>query len=516
MLEHSAVAAFFLDARGHCQLMNAAAEALTGFTLEQLSRHALQDLFCFLEQAEGPESASPIEAALRERRRIRAQALLVRSDGDSSAVCVTLSPVPGGRPASLLVEAYEVHGDSGGAAGLGERGGDLDRQLARRRAELARDQESLRHSQKMDALGQLTGGLAHDFNNLLTIIRSAADMLARSDLEEEKRGRYVQAIADTADRASRLTSQLLAFARRQPLKPEVFDVRERLDDTAEMIRTLVGSRFAVIVDSCADECWVEADFPQFQTALINLSVNARDAMEREGTISLRVERRELPPIRGHAGNSSDFIAVSVSDTGAGIAPGHIDHIFEPFFTTKAVGRGTGLGLSQVYGFAKQSGGDVEAESEVGHGTTFTLYLPATERAAGDPEQVASDARTLAGPNRILVVEDNVQVGESTLDALRELGHDVELAANADLALSLLDERNGGFDIVLTDVIMPGLSGMELAEVIAARHPGVRVVLTSGYSSMLAEQGQDRFELLKKPYSIDELLDVFRGSAPSAS
>ena len=245
-----------------------------------------------------------------------------------------------------------------------------------RETELAAAQDALRQSQKLEAVGQLTGGVAHDFNNLLTIIKSSTDLLRRPNLSEERRRRYVDAISDTVDRASKLTGQLLAFARRQALKPEVFDVPKRVEAVTDMLRTVVGSRIQIITEVDAQGCFAEADVSQFETALLNLVVNARDAMDGEGKLTVTVRSIPvLPPLRGHAGGPGPFVAVSVSDTGAGIPADKLSQIFEPFFTTKEIGKGTGLGLSQVYGFVKQSGGDVAVFSESGHGATFTIYLP---------------------------------------------------------------------------------------------------------------------------------------------
>ncbi|MBV1800573.1 PAS domain-containing sensor histidine kinase [Siccirubricoccus sp. G192] len=245
-----------------------------------------------------------------------------------------------------------------------------------RQAELEAAQEALRQSQKMEAIGQLTGGVAHDFNNLLTIIKSSTDLLRQPDLAEERRRRYVDAISDTVDRAAKLTGQLLAFARRQVLKPEVFDVPERVQALGDMLRTILGSRIRIVTQIDTGRCLTEADVTQFDTALANMAVNARDAMNGEGTLRVRVESSPgIPRVGAQEGRTGTFVAVSLSDTGSGIATEKLAHIFEPFFTTKDVGKGTGLGLSQVYGFAKQSGGDVGVESEVGRGTTFTLYLP---------------------------------------------------------------------------------------------------------------------------------------------
>ena len=244
-------------------------------------------------------------------------------------------------------------------------------------------EDTLRQSQKMEAVGQLTGGVAHDFNNLLTIIRSATDFLRRRDLPEDRRRRYVDAISDTVDRASKLTGQLLAFARRQPLKPQVFEVGAQVEAIAQLIRPLVGSQIRIDLDIDDAECFALADVAQFETALINLAVNSRDAMEGQGVIAIRIAKADAIPATG-TGNRHQgrFVAVSVTDTGIGISPDRLSMIFEPFYTTKEVGKGTGLGLSQAVGFAKQSGGEIVVASSLGEGSTFTIYLPQAEMPDG--------------------------------------------------------------------------------------------------------------------------------------
>ncbi len=392
----------------------------------------------------------------------------------------------------------------------------LERRVTERTAELMQAEEALRQAQKMEAVGQLTGGVAHDFNNLLTIIKSSADLLRRPGLAEERRRRYVDAISDTVDRASKLTGQLLAFARRQALKPEVFDASERVQAISDMLRTIVGSRIRIETEISCESCPVEADANQFETALVNMAVNARDAMNGEGSLHIRIDEiAAMPPVRGHTGNPNPFVAVSLTDTGSGIPMDKLAHVFEPFFTTKEVGKGTGLGLSQVYGFAKQSGGDVAVESEVGRGTTFTLYLPrAMREAASDkhrPEIDINQGDALSehdrGP-RVLVVEDNIEVGRSSTQILADLGYDTTLATNATEALKLLDEADR-FDVVFSDVIMPGMNGVDLGREIRRRHPKVPVVLTSGYSEVLAEEGRHGFDLIQKPYAAEELSRVLR-------
>ena len=222
----------------------------------------------------------------------------------------------------------------------------------------------------------------------------------------------------------------------------------------------------------------------------------------------------MPPVRGHAGNSSPFVAVSLTDTGSGIPVDKLANVFEPFFTTKEVGKGTGLGLSQVYGFAKQSGGDVAVESEVGRGTTFTLYLPRAQREAADEDRPGIEANQSEAlfeqdrGRRVLVVEDNVEVGRFSTQILADLGYDTTLAKNANEALKLLDEANP-FDVVFSDVIMPGMNGLDLGREIRRRYPEVPVVLTSGYSEVLAEEGRHGFDLIQKPYAAEELSRVLR-------
>ena len=378
--------------------------------------------------------------------------------------------------------------------------------------ELRQAEEALRQSQKLEAIGQLTGGVAHDFNNMLTIIRSSVEFLRRPELPEERRRRYLDAVSDTVDRAARLTGQLLAFARRQTLTPEVFDVGERLRSIADMLDSVTGARIRVATDLPGEACHVRADASQFETALVNMAVNARDAMDGEGKLTLHLEGgAPMPPIRGHGGASGPFVAVSVTDTGAGIAAENIGRIFEPFFTTKDIGKGTGLGLSQVIGFAKQSGGDVDVRSTPGAGTTFILYLPQVEapQESGRPDEAGQAAAESGGRLRILVVEDNLEVGRFCTQILEDLGHHPVRTENAEAALAEVERALTPFDAVFSDVVMPGIGGIELARRLRERCPGLPVVLTSGYSHVLARDDAHGFEVLRKPYSADELARILQ-------
>ena len=372
-------------------------------------------------------------------------------------------------------------------------------------------EERMRQSQKVEAVGQLTGGVAHDFNNLLTVIRGSVDLLRRPGLSDEKRARYINAIAETADRATKLTSQLLAFARRQALKPEIFDAGESVRAVKDMVGTLAGSRIRIGTQLAEQACFINADRSQFDTAIVNMAVNARDAMNGEGALTITVDHATgMPAVRAHPAVPGEFVTIAITDTGTGIAEDQIDRIFEPFFTTKGVGQGTGLGLSQVFGFAKQSGGDIVVESTSGQGATFTLYLPRAVMAdRSEPAEEPGGAQSIGEGACILVVEDNAEVGTFATQALSELGYHTVLAIDGPSALVELGNDGDRFDAVFSDVVMPGMSGIELGQEIRRTYPRLPMILTSGYSTVLAKDGTHGFDLLQKPYSIDELSRALR-------
>lgn len=373
-------------------------------------------------------------------------------------------------------------------------------------------QDAMRQSQKMEAVGQLTGGVAHDFNNLLTIMRSSVDFLRRPGLSEARRQRYLSAVSETVDRAAKLTAQLLAFARRQALKPEVFEVGQKLRVLTDMLNTLMGERIVVITRLPDTPCFIEADTNQFENALINLAVNARDAMAGAGTLVVELRHNvPLPAIRGHAAAPGRFAQILMTDTGGGIADDTLGRIFEPFFTTKEVGKGTGLGLSQVFGFAKQSGGDVTVHSVYGQGAVFSVFLPEIVPASEPLPRLTIDetAAPMGTGQRVLVVEDNIEVGRFAAQMLEDLGYSPVWAVNAEEALSILGHDGAGFDVVFSDVVMPGMGGLELARILKARLPRLPVVLATGYSHELAQDGAQGYELLNKPYSTEELGQILR-------
>ena len=490
-------AIYLLDPDGNVSSWNAGAEAIKGYKAADIVGQHFSRFYTDADRAAG-EPANALRTALVHGK-FEKEAQRVRKDGSTFW-------------AHVVIDA--IHDDAGVLTGFAKITRDVtDQRRAQEALETAR--EALAQSQKMEAIGRLTGGVAHDFNNLLTVIRASADLLRLPDLPDDKRQRYLTAIAETADRAAQLTGQLLAFARRQPLAPEVFAVVERLRGLEQLITATIPG-ITVRIEAADDIGAVTADPSQFDSAVLNIAINARDAMPQGGTLRITARNvHHVPSVRRHAAVEGDFVAIDVADTGSGMDAETLSRIFEPFFTTKAIGRGTGLGLSQAYGFAKQSGGDVGVESRLGEGSTFTIYLPRAAKnvALTSSESGAPLLRPQLPAQRVLLVEDNEVVGRFALALLDELGQTTVWAPNGDAALKTLEAENGAFDLIFTDVVMPGMSGIELAKQVEHRWPGRRIVLTSGYSHVLAEEGSHGFPLLRKPYSVDRLMEVL-GVAPA--
>lgn len=359
--------------------------------------------------------------------------------------------------------------------------------------ELEETRSALLQAQKLQAIGELTGGVAHDFNNLLTVIGGAAEMLRKVDLPEEKRARYIDNIAATVERASTLTGHLLAFSRRRAIRPEVIDLNIHLDAWAEILSRSLGSGITLSVKASAKNARVEVDPTELETAVLNAAVNARDAMPGGG--DLLIETRDAVYERQVA------VAIDITDSGTGMSEETLARVFEPFFTTKPIGEGTGLGLSQIHGFAAQAGGIARISSRVGSGTTLTIILPKVDKTPAAIQQKGELASIPPGI-KVLLVEDNIQVLQFAEQLLDDLGCQTVCASNATEALALLQEQS--FDLVFTDIVMPGLSGIDLARQLYIRAPGLPVLLATGHSDQLVGEGEAHLSVLSKPYGAETL------------
>ncbi len=384
--------------------------------------------------------------------------------------------------------------------------------LLRASEERRQAEEALLQAEKLASLGQLTGGVAHDFNNLLQVVTSGAALLQRVNLSEARRAEILQAMIQAGQRGRELTDRLLAFARRQRLRPEVTDVGARIVSVAGLLRQTLGPGVQVKTDIAPGLWAARVDPGQLEVAILNLAVNARDAMPEGGTITIRASNRVLGATADRA--AGEYVCIAVEDTGGGIPPHILARVLEPFFTTKEPGRGTGLGLPQAHGFAKQSGGDLYIESEPGRGTMVALQLPrdmAPPGAEEGPEEVADGSRVhvLQGiGTKVLVVEDNPDVAAIACSFLEDLGYATSRAGNAAEALTMLAD-GGAVDAVFSDVVMPGgISGVELAAVLRTSYPRVALVLATGYSEQLARGGApEGIEVLAKPYHPEELAEA---------
>jgi PAS domain S-box-containing protein len=352
-------------------------------------------------------------------------------------------------------------------------------------------EEQLAQARKMEAVGQITGGVAHDFNNLLTVVLGNVDMLARKKEDEARRVRRIDAIRQAAERGRDLTRQLLAFSRRQHLSPVTIDAYSLIRDFVPLLRQAVGEAITVELALSDEPLCAHVDPTQLETALLNLAVNARDAMPDGGVLSIAVAREEDA--------DGAWVTIVVEDTGVGMSPEVCERVFEPFFTTKEVGKGSGLGLSQVYGFVSQSEGDVELDSAPGEGTTFRLRLPRSDQPAQDPRIAPHESVLAAGTEKILLVEDDPRVLALTLDLLTGLGYEVRSATNAAEALEVLRSA-AEIDLLFTDVVMPGgVSGLSLARTARELRPDLLVLLSSGFLGDGAAISDAEFPLLDKPY-----------------
>ncbi|MBA2401122.1 MAG: response regulator [Bradyrhizobium sp.] len=376
-------------------------------------------------------------------------------------------------------------------------------------------ERQLAQSQKMEGVGQLTGGVAHDFNNLLTVIIGNLDMLAEWPGADARARETADIALRAADRGADLVRSLLAFSRKQPLQPRVVNLNEIVLETDHLLRRTLGEQVE-LETSPERAIWLTmVDPAQLQAALINLAVNARDSMRQGGKLTIETGNVVLDEdyaLQNADAKAGAYVLLAVSDTGSGIPAAILDRVFEPFFTTKETGKGTGLGLSMVYGFIKQSNGHIKIYSEVGHGTTVKLYLPRSEASAVVEAPVSASALDSPGNETVLVVEDDAMVRDFVVQQLRQLGYRTLLAENGNAALAVLD-GDAAIDLLLTDVILSGtLTGKQVADAAAQRRPGLKVLFMSGYTeNAIVHHGRldPGVMLLSKPFRATELAQMVR-------
>jgi signal transduction histidine kinase len=392
---------------------------------------------------------------------------------------------------------------------------EANQRLRDEAASLAAAEARIRQMQKMEAVGQLTGGIAHDFNNMLAVIVGSLDIAKRQlPVDLTKSERFIANALEGAQRAAQLTARLLAFSRQQPLDPRPLDANKLVRETSELLRRSIGENILLQTDLVDGPWRIFADAPQLESALVNLCVNSRDSMPDGGNLTLRTRNVDLGAADTEAGidvRPGEYVALAVCDTGVGMSPDVLARAFDPFYTTKAPGQGTGLGLSQVYGFVKQSGGHIGIDSKPGTGTTVTIYLP-RHVGSDEVEAAASDSTPPAPGNQevILVVEDEDRVRAMTVEALRGLGYEVIAVSDPRAALDEL-RLIPHLHLVLTDVVMPGMNGPALADRIKALRPSVKVLYTTGYSrnAVLSPALDREVGLLPKPFTIDQLMSKVR-------
>ena len=472
-------AIYMLDPSGVISSWNAGAQRIKGYSANEIIGHHFSRFYTEADRAAGAPVRTLVIAA--SEGRFEAEGWRVRKDG---------SPFW----ASVVVD--RIQDENGKLLGFAKITRDIterrDAQLALQEAQAERVQ-----AQKMEALGHLTGGVAHDFNNLLMIIGGQNQVLRRLTGDVPRSQRAVEAIEMAITRGAALTRQLLSFSRRQTLRPRSIDLSMQIASFKAMLTGTMGG-MTVSGDVPAGVWPVLADPNELELALLNLAINARDAMPGGGAIAISAENVTLTGTELPARLAGDFVAVTVADTGTGIAPDVLPKIFDPFFTTKQVNKGTGLGLSQVHGFVHQSGGSLAIDTRLGEGTRISLYLPRASAGAAEEEQRPDEDKNATG--KVLLVEDHPEVAEASRAMLVELGYHCEIASSAEAAMEAIVRRD--FDLLLADIIMPGpVDGIRLAKNIRALKPGIPVLLVSGFPK---NRDESDFPLLRKPYNLIEL------------
>lgn len=518
ILNNTTMAIIMMDHRQHCIFMNHAAEELTGYKLAETQGRPLHDVVhhTYPDGRHFPIDECEIDRAFPENNQMQGEEIFVHKNGRFYPVGFTASPMrdESGRPMGTVIEARDITEELRARKAVESFNETLRLEVQAAIGERQKIEQQLNQTQKMEAIGQLTGGVAHDFNNLLQVIGGSLGLLERHVSDIPRARQLIENARAGVGRGAKLASQLLSFARRQPLDPVAVNLARIVREMDGMLRRVLGDGIQ-IETVIAGGLWNSfIDRTQFESALLNLAINARDAMGGFGRLTVEVGNASLD--ENYAAKETDvrpgqYVCLAITDTGCGIAPEVIDRVLEPFFTTKAEGEGTGLGLSMVYGFIKQSGGHVKIYSEVGQGTTIRLYLPRSRREEVVNTRDFSDP-VRGGTERILVVEDDATVRQTTVEMLKELGYEVLQAGNADAAMTVI---NSGIaiDVLFTDVVMPGsLRAPELARLVRAQRPDVAVLYTSGYTqNAIVHAGRldEDVDLLSKPFSRDDLARKIR-------
>jgi PAS domain S-box-containing protein len=476
-------ALYTLDPNGIVTSWNPGAEHIKGYTADEIVGQHFSRFYTDVDRAAGLP-AQALQTATAQGR-YEAERWRVRKDGSLFWASVIIDP---------------IRDADGRLVGFAKITRDItERHNAQQELQRAHDQ--LAQAQKMEALGKLTGGVAHDFNNLLMVVSGHAQLLRRRLASDERGLRSLDALEAAAKRGEDLTRHLLAFSRRQRLQPTSVALPDQVEALKELLTTSLPPSIQLSLAFPPDLWPVQVDPNELELGLLNLAVNGRDAMAKGGALSVEASNVTLAGAEADGGLSGDFVAIQVSDTGEGIPPDILPRIFDPFFTTKDVSKGTGLGLSQVYGFAEQSGGRVTVASELGRGSTFTLYLP---RSGAQPQAAPESAPAEDGAGAcILLVEDNPEVAEVAAGMLEQLGHRVEVASNAAAALEVLRGPLSP-DLVFSDIVMAGeLDGVGLARRLREENPSLPVLLATGYSQAAEPLGGE-FPILRKPYRMQDL------------
>jgi len=471
-------ALYMLSPDGHVSSWNAGGERIKGYLATEIIGQHFSRFYSESDRAAG-RPARALKIA-QETGRYEEEGWRVRKDGTFFWASVVIDP---------------IRDNDGKLIGFAK----ITRDVTERRdaqAILERVRQQLAESQKMEALGQLTGGVAHDFNNLLMVVTGHIHTLKMAAAHEPKALRAAQAIEHAAQRGAALTRQLLTFSRRQRVYPRTVDLREEIGAIHDVLTSGLSGNVTLVLDTRNNAWPVSVDTSEFGIALVNLVLNSRDAMPSGGTVRVIVKNTSLG--EGETVPPGKYVAITVEDNGAGVPADIVDKVFDPFFTTKAVGKGTGLGLSQVHGFAHQAGGTVKISSTLAQGTAVTIYLPpVTARTMND-----ADLAKQAKAGTVLLVEDNPDVASASTGFLEQLGYLVRWAPDAEAALKEIEKD--GVDLVFSDIVMPGsLDGLGLAHLIRQKHPGLPILLVTGYSEAIRNVRTD-FPILRKPYQLHEL------------